>query len=245
MRLVLLLVLASSCASTRPAPAPLVLARPALAYEASLRGLEAVDRPAPAAEPAGLEVDLRLRILRLAGGAAAALEGERLGPNAWVTRRSELTRLEIEEAAPLQAPILLLKAGLSTNWAVLNQRAYVASYEVVGNSEVLLVDPVIATCSTGLQCLLTTTAEGEAVGLEIDLRQCDELGPPAERSVQVPGLAAGATVQLPELLTQRLRTEARLAPDECLVLSWNDGRDADARVFALVTAALVPAQGTR
>jgi len=239
------LVLSSACAATPPARRPTVLARPVLAYEASFRGVERARATPAAPSEAAPEVDLEFRLLSLTRRAAAAFEGERVGPSAWTTRQAELPDFGPDEAEWLQAPRLLVHAGREQNVSVLNERAYVADFVLSGNGETLIVDPVVEVYATGLQVRLRAEAAGGRVTLDLDLTQCEELAPPSEREVRVPGLATSVALQVPELLSQRLKTAATLAPDECLVLSWNHGTGTERRLFALITAREHAALGTR
>ena len=240
------LLSALACACAAPAsrfPRPTVLAEPELRYEASFR-----PTPLPPPDPGiagdrGDKLAVRFRLLDLSSARAVALEGERLGPAAWRSRLAELPDFTPEEIK--ECPNLELGSGASTRFVITNQRAYVAAFELSGDQRTLVADPVIETYSTGLALLLSADHTASGVSLALDVTQCTELAEPSARNLCAPGFPAGLSVQVPEIYTQRIQTRDALAPDECLVLSWNHARAPERRLVLLVTAREAGPLGTR
>lgn len=240
----LLALLLSACATTGARlPGPPALSTPEFEYEASFRASEP-PAPAPGAEPSA---SVSVRYLSLDRATARALEGAALdGPGVWTTGAAPLAAFL--RAAPADRELQPTTTARPERWTLLapeRQLAYVADFEFRAAGGTLLADPVIEIVRTGTLC----RARGErhddgSVAVGVELRDCGRYGPLDERVAEVPGFAPALTVQHPRLFTQTLATNARLAPDECLILSWNDVERPERRRFALVTAAPVPVSRT-
>jgi len=237
--------LLAACAAGRPlrsTPAE-VLARPALEYSAGFRAPELEPAVSDGAEAAGTRTaEVEVLLLALDAAESSALEGEASpGPRAWTTRRSELAPyLALAHARDerlLHAPHILGAEGRRNTFAILDQHAYVADFELRGDAKAMVADPIVKTFTTGLQIQTRAVfAPDERLALELTIRDCALTTPLESRDAHLPGLPTPVELQIPSLCTQRLSTEAALAPDECLVLSWNDGQDLAVRRFALVSA---------
>jgi hypothetical protein len=240
-----LVSLLAACAADRPlraTPAE-VLARPALEYSAGFRAPELEPAVSDGAAAAGTRTaEVEVLLLALDTAEARALEGEQTpGPRAWTTRRSELAPyLALAYAGDerlLHAPHILGAELRRNTFAVLVQHAYVADFELRGDATALVADPIVKTFTTGLEIQARAEfAPDERLALALTIRDCAQTGPLESRDVHLPGLPTPVELQSASLCTQRLSTETALAPDECLVLSWNDGQDLAVRRFALVSA---------
>lgn len=243
------LFLLGACRSAGLHPVPAVLSEPEFAYRAGFRlALDARPGAAPwPAEGGPATATLSILLLGLDAETAAVLEGAaQVGPKAWTTNGSQMgTFVQQVEHESLSQPSLVAQTGRWNTLSISSQRAYVADFELKGSRQGLIADPVVEVFSTGIQCKARTELQGEdRVAFDFELRHCGEIGTMRDETTRLPGFPATVTVQKPQLFTQELATHATLAPDECLVLSWNDVEHAGRRLFAIVTAARPPVQGT-
>jgi len=244
--LLLLCLLVPACLAAPGLPsAPPALAAPELAYNAGFRPSEPpATTPATEALP---DATVSVQLVALDLATARALEGHALGgPGAWTTNTAALAGFL--RAAPrgseFQAPTL----ASAERWRFLapeRQLAHVADFAFQHAGGSMVADPVIEIARTGtrVRARSTRTDDGR-LDVAVELHDCARYGPLQEEKARVPGFEAALTLQAPRLFTQDLSTQARLAPDECLVLAWSDVERPERRLFALVTAAAVPVSGT-
>ncbi len=162
-------------------------------------------------------IDVRCRFVRLEEEAARGLG--LLGVGAWTLGSEEV---EQRLAAPAWEPLLgevrlTMHPGQLGSVAMLNEQAYVRSFEVSAGENALMADPVVDVLSDGVLLLVEADEEGARVQLGLtlmlsDLQQLDEV------EASVPGGFTPVTIQRPLVSRQRLATEATLGDGEVLLL---------------------------
>jgi len=264
--------LAACSAVPARAPAPALRASLPIAYRASLGSSAKVPgvvpdraplspltwpRPDPAPTRA---TELELLLLALPAAEAAALErsedpsgplasgpGVVAGPHAWTAEADGLLAwLQLDpggDARVLEAGRFLATAEHPARLSQVEQRAYVADYDLRGDARFLIADPKVDVLDLGLLLQVSLGAaedadEGasDAAHLVVSITQANLARELEAEPVDLLGSTVHVTLQRPLVLTQQLDAEARLAPDECLALAWPHPDDAGLRLVALVRA---------
>jgi hypothetical protein len=242
-----LVLLPAACSAPRPAVDPVaVLGAHDLRYHASYAsgGLPMgtfepidVDPDAPerrrirvSAELVSLERELAARIF---GPRAAGLCSFRI-PAGESERLVDWLRAEGLE--PWNTSAVEQYDGQRSYIAVVNQRAYVAAFEVEASPDALIADPRIDVLSSGfLLDLRGELTEAGSIDLEPHVSYARTPSSIPTRTMRIPGSSTPVTLQLPEVLLEELSTRVALAPDEVLVLGGLEGEDGRA-LFVLLRA---------
>jgi len=154
---------------------------------------------APAAVLSGWQGDARaVAALEVAAGAAAPL-------------------LELDSVESLTAPRMILNEGARGTLMTSDQRAFVESFEVVGDGVTLVADPVVAVACDGFHLDVRASIAGDQVELDlvtefVEVQLLDE-----PRPLQLP-VGAPVHIQQPVTLVQRVSVSGALAHDRTLAV---------------------------
>jgi hypothetical protein len=200
--------------------------------------------PAPGSHAIDVLVEIvslpRAAAERLFDGAPRELGGWRVERQGAETRLAELVDSGIAESVADSR--MCVFAGQSAFISVLNQIAFISSFEVEKSADTLIADPVVGVLQDGiLACLRPTRATDGTLSLALELSMTDVELPIQDAEVRIPGSVHPVTLQLPIASRQVLRTTFGLTPGECAVLSGLAPADPGRRLLAFVTAEpLVP-----
>lgn len=141
------------------------------------------------------------------------------------------------DASVLSAPSLTLLDGGRGYIEVVDQRAYVAAFEITGAVDAMIGDPVIQLLSEGIRVEAQTSVigAGSAVRLEFKLRACDLVDSMRETTARLPGTSTSVTLQQPLCFTQTVSTSVELGPEEALVIGGLPRKNPGRELVALVT----------
>jgi len=158
-----------------------------------------------------------------------------------VPRGSVEAMLGAPDVEVLTAPRIVLSSGSSGTIEVSNQRAFVESFDVVGDGAALIADPVVSVARDGMHFLFRATLDGEAVDLEFtaELAHIQQLE--RARAVQLP-VGAPVHIQQPVTVLQRVETAGSLAGGRQLVVCTPSAERGNSYLL-LVTAEEVAARG--
>jgi len=164
-------------------------------------------------------VGVRWRLLLL--GEPEARQLGLLSVGAWTVDAAQVDARFESAGWRARAPetTLVLHPGQVDSSTVLDQRAYVRSFDVTAADGVLIADPVVDVLSEGTLLLVEAEEllESESMRLGLTLHLSDLQG--LDRvEARVPGGSSPVTLQRPIVSQQRLATEAVLARGECLLV---------------------------
>lgn len=234
-RSILCFALLASCAGNPPRPAELRASLP-VQYRASLasRGL-ADDEPNSGSPASDRAVRLEVSVLRCSAAEASARLGELApGPAAWIASAAEAARLT-SGGDVVFSPRLVVLDGQRSRFALLDEQAYVARFELEGDGRTVVADPVVETLQHGTRfdTRASLTADG-SIELELVWNTCEPDGDLPEISRPLPLGETSVVVQVPLVLTQEVSTRATLGRDQCLVVTCPEGEGRQR--IAVVTA---------
>jgi hypothetical protein len=103
---------------------------------------------------------------------------------------------------------------------VVQQEAYVESYELVVTPDAAIADPRVAVLQDGIMLVVTgrNDAASGKTALDFELTLTEYERPFRVREIQLLSAAAPVQIQVPEGLVRRLSTSANLGPDDVLVI---------------------------
>jgi hypothetical protein len=215
-------LLACGCATTTVEPVSLqALPEFKVSYTGQL-GTEPVgDLPEytqPEGEPSRAYT-LTVRILKAESGQAERLLGKQARMvGAWELATDALDAEALKTLQTVSAPRLTVYEGQAGTISVINQIAYISGFEISGQAEARVADPVIDVLNEGLLLGLKAESAGDThLRLSVDLTLCSLMKPVASQEVKV--LGAAMTVQTPVVYTQRIKGEGRASEDRLLVLT--------------------------
>lgn len=211
----------------------------------------AASSPEEAAAPSGEEgqeadgmVDSQLQLLEVSNTLVAQLlperEHDQLG---WYLAEESGRRLlaDLEawsfEASVITSPRLLTRSGESGSLEILEQFAFVESFQLRHDGLGLIADPVVGAASEGLALTVRGTSAPEGaldITLELQLVGADKPLPQAQ--VRVPGAAEAVTVQLPLFTHQSARAEATAQAGDSLLLGPLPSITPERSLFLLLSA---------
>lgn len=122
--------------------------------------------------------------------------------------------------AELQNVTLTLRDGQTGNAMVVQQEAYIQSFELVVSPESAIADPQVGVLNDGLLLVVTARADegSDKTALDFALTLAEYERPFKVREIELVGAAAPVQIQVPEGLVRRLNTSVDLGPEEVLVI---------------------------
>jgi hypothetical protein len=215
----------------------------------------AAHEPAPRApaarEPGGPMVLLETRIVEAPAAVAKELVG--LGaPRADGTRCYDRAALETllgalgkgSKTKVLSAPSIVTAVGERADLSILDQTAFVESFELVRSPGTFMADPIIGTVQVGVRLELTPSLLGEELSVRVGLDLSALAQPIAQWTGPLVKGLPEVTFQLPEVTTTRW-TRRVVAPQgrPVLLAALPSPSGGETRVLVFLEATLVtPAQ---
>lgn len=230
------LALLAGCAS-RPAT---IEAEPEPSFKVAYSGgigdvaQDVLNEPPQYTGPASTEgtpiVRIEARILRLSAGAAEALLGKYAGTVGALALESDaadelLQRVrERNDCSLVSAPVLSVFEGQVGTISVSNDVAYISGYELRSEApHTRIADPVVSVVQDGILLGVTAAAKVGGWQLELDLSVTELMRPIGRRTIQVFGQPM--TVQVPVLMTQRIKGAGKASAGRTLALTGMVGAD--------------------
>ena len=125
--------------------------------------------------------------------------------------------LELDSVESLTAPRMILNEGARGTLMTSDQRAFVESFEVVGDGVTLVADPVVAVACDGFHLEVRASLVGDQVELDLDTQFVEVQLLDEPRPLQLP-VGAPVHIQQPVTLVQRVSVSGALAPDRKLAV---------------------------
>ncbi len=140
--------------------------------------------------------------------------------------------LQAPDVEVVTAPRIVLSSGARGTIELANQRAFVASFDVVGAGAALIADPVVSVARDGLRMDIKAAVADEGIELEFsaELVQLQQLA--AGRPVQLP-VGAPVHIQQPVTVLQQVETKGVLARDRQLVVCTPSGEPGSSYLLVL------------
>ena len=162
---------------------------------------------------------MEVRFVRCSHDDAVALFGERINTvGAWSMDSGALETGKDNGLTLVSAPRLSVFEKQTGTISILNQIAYIKSFQISSEGSTRVADPVVDTLAEGLVLgLRVQQADAGSMKLEIDVTQSSVMRPIESQDVQVFG--APMTIQVPVMYTQRLKAQGEVSEDRTLVLT--------------------------
>ncbi len=145
---------------------------------------------------------------------------------------------ESPDAIVLSSPRLTVMEGQTGTIEISTEVSYVSGFDLVPapgerDAKTLIADPVIGVVKDGIVIALKVERGGDKYNLELDVGVSALQRPIGTSEVHV--LGAPMTVQVPVMVTQRLKGSGLVVPDRTIVLTGLAGEEGD-MVLLLVKA---------
>ncbi|MGC6487267.1 MAG: hypothetical protein ACON4Z_06460 [Planctomycetota bacterium] len=193
-------------------------------------------RAAATAEPepeSAAQVTFGCRVLRLSGDELSGWLGDPRAVCAWdAPAGSAAGLLGAPRVEVLTAPRLVLNSGAQGTLSTLDQQAFVAGFDVVGDGAAVLADPVVEVAQEGFRLQVCATIADGGVRLEVAADFVAVQGLDAPREVQLP-VGAPVHLQQPVTCAQRVAVDAPVAPGRELLVRLPGEQPGDARLLVL------------
>lgn len=179
------------------------------------------------------QVAVGCRVLGLSAAALTEWMGDERAVCAWdapAGAAAELLRADRVEV--LTAPRLVLDAGASGELSMLDQRAFLAGFDVTGDAAAIRADPVVEVANHGFQLVLSVAAESGQVRLEVLAEFVSVQGLDASREVRIPVGGAGH-LQQPVSCVQRVSLDVPMTAERELLVRLPGDKRGDARLLVL------------
>jgi hypothetical protein len=153
----------------------------------------------------GRLMTIETRFIAIESEAARKLpEGLHVIDQLQAKRLIELVRTR-KDVSLITAPKITAFDGQRANVVIANQIAYIGRYEIRAKRGVVIGDPEVRTLSEGVALDIRATAEPDGWNrLELEIQRADLLRPIPELKTRF------GTVQVPEVVHQRLRVRERI-----------------------------------
>jgi hypothetical protein len=119
-----------------------------------------------------------------------------------------------------------------------NQIAYIESFSLEADDNVLIADPNVGVAEDGILVTVEPSpiAADGTIMLSIELVSASLARPIRTIEASVPGSRIAVSLQTPLTMSQKLATVVRLGESEALLLGGLAANEVDRFVFAIVTA---------
>lgn len=112
-------------------------------------------------------------------------------------------------------------SGAVTHLTSKDRVSYVQGFNIKASEWCLLGEPKVDTIENGIHLALKPTAEEESVSLELNLMHAETVTPFMDVETNL-YLDQSVFIEIPIVVTRRLKTSCQLPRDETLVLAWPD-----------------------
>ena len=132
----------------------------------------------------------------------------------------------------LTSPRLVLNAGAPATLSTLGQRAFVAGFEVAGDAEAVIADPVVEVANEGFQLWVTAALGADGVQLDVVAEFVSVQGLDELHEAHLP-IGAPVHLQQPVSTVQRVSLQTAVAAGRELLVRLPGERRGEARLLVL------------